>query len=643
MVKRVLFLTAALLTMALAGCDPDGDGKSSVEVKAKESKEGVTASASEASAEATAAAEAKIAAEKAAAEQKAAEEKAKAEADAKEKSEALERDKALAEAKAKGEAAAKLEAEAKAKAVEAAQKAAEAAAKLAAEEKAKAEKKAEEDAKKAAEEEKAAKAEQEKKDAADKAERVENLKRISTRVFKLHHASAKEVADKFNSTWSGEFGDKYKVTKMAQAFEESNSVMVSAPNIILDACQRVIDEIDREAQQVYIEARFVELGNTASHKVGIDWSMLGGMSGTATLGGGIQSYVVGKGVQNYTREINSKSDGITKYSVSGASGSTGSGSSQSAWTGDSDGTISYFNGTLDFSQMSLTLKALDATQDAKTFSNPKIIVSSGKKATVDMTTKYPNVKISAKRTEASASTSLDIASNMEAIPGTDAMMFAKEAFFSWGISLDVTPRIGTNGLINVSIVPTISSLDSWVETGASDSSSGTVSSKYPIIKVQRLISEFNLESGTTAVIGGLSVTEENQVDNGIPVLRSIPWVGPRIFGSLERVKTQKEIIVFVTVGLVNPHRVEPGAGLPKNAILGRQYIKGQKLEPGDRPEKNMEGFDSLDMRPLEEQAKDPLKQQKTSFDFKDYIPFRKESDVKASKAGTDSEGSKQGH
>ena len=443
------------------------------------------------------------------------------------------------------------------------------------------------------------------------------LSRIESRIFKLNHASAVEVAEKLNEMWNGEFGQVWKVTKMAVAFQESNSIMVTAPRPILTACEKSIGELDIEAPQVYIEARFVELGNVASHKVGIDWSMLNGMSGTATIGGGVQSTTVGNGVQEYSRALTGKGESTT-YKI----------------TGDkhTDGSVSYFNGTLNFSQMSLTVKALDSTEDAKTFSNPKIIVSSGKKATVDMTTKYPNVKVSAKRSDSGGNaTSLDIAAEMTPIPGEDKMMFAKEAFFSWGISLEVTPRIGTNGLINVSIVPTISSREDWVETG-SGGEEGTISSKYPVIKVQRLISEFNLESGTTAVIGGLSVSDEHQVDTGIPILRSIPWIGPRIFGSLERVKEQKEIVVFVTVGLVDPHKVAPDAGLPKNAILGRQYTKGQKLEPGDRPEKNMEGFDSLDMRSLEEQAQDPLRQLKgNGFRFSDYIPFAKDPNYKHEK------------
>ena len=480
------------------------------------------------------------------------------------------------------------------------------------------------------------KAEQEKADAKlkeEREERKEALRQIETRIFKLNHASATEVAENLNTMWNGEFGQVWKVTKMAVAFPESNTILVTAPRVILDACETAVGGLDVEAQQVYIEARFVELGNAASHRVGIDWTLLNGITATGNLEGGYKSFDLGKGVQNYTYSEGSGTvkKGATSYTLTG----------QDA-RGNSDATIGFFNGTLSLSQMSATLMALDSSGDTKMFSNPKIIVSSGKKAIVDMTTKYPNVKVSAKRTTG-VSDSLDIASNMEAIPGEDKFMFAKEAFFSWGISLEVTPRIGTNGLINVSIVPTISSLEDWVDTGTnSDSDEGTVSSKYPQIKVQRLITEFNLESGTTAVIGGLSRTEEVQVDDGIPVLREIPWIGPRLFGSMTREKVQREIVVFVTVGLVDPHAIAKDAGLPKNAVLGRQYTKGQKLEPGDRPEKNMEGFDSLDMRLLEDQAKDPLMKNPSpsAWDFGGLNPFMKDPNYQRPKGHIEKSGTK---
>lgn len=455
-----------------------------------------------------------------------------------------------------------------------------------------------------------------------KAERKENLRQIDTQIFRLNHASAQEVADKFNEMWNGEFGQNWKVTKMAVAFHESNAVMITAPRIILEACERMVQKLDVEAQQVYIEARFVELSNNASHKLGIDWQMLDGMKGSLALDAGWNER---------------KMDGVTTYDSSTGKYTI---DSSAAEQGTKSANLSYVNGTIGMSELYLILRALESSEDAKVFSNPKIIVSSGKKAKVDMTEKYPNVTISAKRTTSGSSDSLDLSMNMAAIPGEDKFMFAKEAFFSWGIELEVTPRISTNGLINVSIVPTISSQTDWVTSGASDTSekdsnAGTYSSKYPVINVQRLITEFNMASETTAVIGGLSKTVERQVDNGIPFLRDIWWIGPRLFGSKVRVKEQKEILVFVTVGLINPHKMKADAGLPKNAVLGRQYTRGQRLEPGDRPQTTLfEGVGSLDLRSMEEQAKDPLPEAKNddgSFMSSIPKPFTKDKNKKQKK------------
>ena len=450
-------------------------------------------------------------------------------------------------------------------------------------------------------------------------------RRISTRTFALSHADSTEVAEKFNATWSGDFGMGLKVARIAQAFPEANKVMVTAPGVVLDACAEVIREVDLPPKQVYIEARFVELSSTALHKLGIDWSMFEGMKGTATLGAGINGHNVGKGVEEYTRTTVDGS-GTTSYKISGG---TTSGTAKS-FKGDSDGSISHFNGTLDFSEMYLVMSALERENDTRIFSNPRIIVASGRKATVDMTTKYPNVTVAAKRTSNSNSDSLDLDMKMAAIPGEDKFMFAKEAFFSWGIELEVTPRVSTNGMINVSIVPTISSQTDWVTAGASDTSSkrsdsniGSYSAKYPVIDVQRLVTDFVMEDGSTAVIGGLSRTVEEQMDSGIPLLRDIPWLGNKLFGGKSRQKVQKEILVFVTVGYANPTKLDKSVGMPKNAVLGREYTSGLRKEPGDRIS-GVAGVTSLDLRSLEDQAADPAmtnREQKAEFRFP--LPFTK--------------------
>ena len=452
------------------------------------------------------------------------------------------------------------------------------------------------------------------------------LRRIATRTFKLAHADAEEVAAKFNETWSGDFGIGVKLVKIAQAFPEANTVMVTAPGVILDSCEKVIREIDVEPMQVYIEARFVELSSTALHKLGIDWSMLEGMKGSASFGGGVNFHDVGKGVQEYTRTT-ADSSGTTSYKLTGG---TTSGGDSGTYIGGDDGTISHFNGTLNFSEMYLVLSALERENDSRIFSNPRIIVASGKKATVDMTTKYPNVTVAAKRTSNSNSDSLDLDMKMAEIPGEDKFMFAKEAFFSWGIQLEVTPRVGTNGVINVSIVPTISSQTDWVTAGANDTNdkttknnAGSYSARYPVIDVQRLVTDFSMSDGTTAVIGGLSKTEEVQMDSGIPYLRDIPWIGDKLFGGKSRQKVQKEILVFVTVGFANPNRLEKDVGLPKNAVLGREYTNGFRKEPGDR-RSGTAGVTSLDLRSIETQAADPAWTNRTeNKEFRFPVPFTK--------------------
>ena len=427
---------------------------------------------------------------------------------------------------------------------------------------------------------------------AEKEERKENLRQIDTRVFRLNHASATELAEKFNEMWNGEFGQNWKVTKMAVAFQESNAIMITAPRVILDACERMVAELDVEARQVYIEARFVELSNNASHKLGIDWQMLDGMKGTLALDAGWNER---------------KMEGVTTYDSATGKYTIDTGAAES---GAKSANLSYINGTIGMSELALILRALESSEDAKVFSNPKIIVSSGKKAKVDMTEKYPNVTISAKRTTSGSSDSLDLSMNMAAIPGEDKFMFAKEAFFSWGIQLEVTPRVGTNGLINVAIVPTISSRTDWVSAGASDEGKstannvGSYSAKYPVIDVQRLVTDFTMRDGTTAVIGGLSKTTEEQMDSGIPYLRDIPWIGDKLFGGKSRQKVQKEILVFVTVGFANANTLDNDVGLPKNAVLGREYTRGFRKEPGDR-RSGTAGVTSLDLRSIERQAADP--------------------------------------
>ena len=461
------------------------------------------------------------------------------------------------------------------------------------------------------------------------------LEPMFTRTFVLNHASAKDLAELFNSTLGGGGRDpktgKPRGGQIATAFEGANVVVVTASEKILADCEQIIKSVDKAIPQIYIEARFIEVSNEAMHKLGLQWNQLESWGASVkNLEAGF-SYNNGR-IANYGTRVSSMTES-SNNNTSGSSGSTGGATSTSSSslsktievispTGVGSGTSSSsfnrsdldmawrnargFSGQLSVDDFRLAMSAFEQMDDVKIFSNPKIIVSNGKEARVDMTTKFPNVRVQATRNTSNGSDSLDISTQLEAIPGEDKLMFAKEVFFGWGITLSVKPRISPDGLINVEIVPTISQLDTDVTpTGFYQVKGGDSSaySSYPIIQVKRLTTDFTMKDGATAVIGGLSKTTEEDVDSGIPYLRKIPWIGPKLFGWKSRGKVQKEIIVCVTLGMADPADLPADVGLPKNAIVGREYIAGRKFEPGDRAG-GLADVMSLDMRAIEEKQAD---------------------------------------
>ena len=453
---------------------------------------------------------------------------------------------------------------------------------------------------------------------------------ILTRSFALNHASAKELADLFNQSYGKKDPKGAIILPIASSFDAANVVVVTATEKIIGECESIIKAVDKAVAQIYIEARFIELSNEALHKLGMQWNQLESWGASVRNLDGGWEYNNGRAA-NYGEPLSTRSTSSTSTSSDNKSANTSlSGSSSSSASSSSSTSTSLsdsrtynglvpsaigsangagisaadmawrnargFSGQLSVDDFRLALSAFETMTDAKVFSNPKIIVSNGKEAKVDMTTKYPNVTINSDYTGLN-SQNLSISTKLDVIPGEDKFMFAKEAFFSWGIQLSVTPRISPDGLISVEIVPTISDCTGYMQVNSSQETD-TPYTQYPIIEVKRLTTEFTMQDGATAVIGGLSKTTEEDVDSGIPYLRRIPWIGQSIFGWKSRQKVQKEILVFVTIGIADPSRLPKDIGLPKNAILGREYVTGAKLEPGDHNGSALEVL-SLDKRPID--------------------------------------------
>ena len=405
---------------------------------------------------------------------------------------------------------------------------------------------------------------------------------IFTRTYTLNHASAKELADLFNNSYGMKDAQGKLKVQIATPFIAANTVVVCANEKQLAECESIIKSVDKPVLQAYIEARFVELDAGSAKQLGIKWDSLksGWTSSVGPLSGGGQITSQKRSSIAESAAISSLSSSqATMYPFNSKNVPGPDLTYKNAWG---------LAGQMSVGEFSMTLQAIEAMDNSSVFSNPRVIVQNEHKASVDMTTKFPNINLRAESKDVSGIMSTTVDASIGTIPGEDKLMFAKEAFYAWGITLEVTPRISPDGLITVNIIPTISQLDTsvtadgfyQVETTSSDNA--TPYSKYPILEIKRIESQFTMKDGSTAVIGGLTKTVDTKEESGIPLLKDIPWIGPRIFGWTNRKKQQKEIIIFVTVGLANPEALPKDIGLPKNAVLAREFVEGRKKEPGDK-------------------------------------------------------------
>lgn len=462
------------------------------------------------------------------------------------------------------------------------------------------------------------------------------LEPVITRSFELKHASAKELSELFNKNYGKKDAKGTVILPIATCFEGANVVVVTATEKTIADCESIIKAVDKAVAQIYIEARFLELSSEAMRKLGVQWNQLESWGASVhNLKGGFEftdgkaaRYANGETTTMYTpKRFNedgkdiadgkSALDYVTKnYLVPGTIGEApGAGLSASSLGWER---ATGFSGQFSADDFSLALSAFESMGEGKVFSNPKVIVSNGKEAMVDMTTKFPNVKLTSQRNNSDYGAYLDMSAELQEIPGEkghkelnfkDKALFSGSCFFEWGITLSVKPRISPDGLISVEIIPTISQLNrdpnsGGTETGYYEVASDTSFGLFPIIEMKRILSEFTMKDGSTAVIGGLSKTVEEDVDTGIPYLRKIPWIGQKLFGWKSRQKVQKEIIVCVTLGIANPAELPKDIGLPKNAVLGREYVNGTRQEPGDREGGAVKAL-KLDLRDMDDKERMP--------------------------------------
>jgi general secretion pathway protein D len=138
-----------------------------------------------------------------------------------------------------------------------------------------------------------------------------------------------------------------------------------------------------------------------------------------------------------------------------------------------------------------------------------------------------------------------------------------------GVVMEVTPNVEEDGSISLTLNPKVTEFEGFLEYGGtgvalSGGVTVTVPSGFimPVFSVREIHTNVTVFDGATLVMGGLTREEVITVNDQVPVLGNIPWVG-RLFQSKGESRQKKNLLIFVTV-----NRISPGGSVAREQFPG---------------------------------------------------------------------------
>ncbi len=318
--------------------------------------------------------------------------------------------------------------------------------------------------------------------------------------------------------------------------DKHNMVIIKDIAPVHKSIKRLIKELDVEPTQVFVDVKFVSTTNTDALSDGVD---IGDDGLVASIGGASVPSRLPFGIGGDGFGV------LPGQTDAQAGGGNGSGANGVPGLNDTALASATTFGRLDFTQMSFTLRLLKQDMHTRVVQAPKLIALDNQEATIFVG-----------RTVRFAQTTA-----VEGQSGglTFTIKEAKNSPVETGFQLFMVPHVipGTNK-IRLDIIPEAETLvgrstDPNSPPGFDRFTSGVganqVSIDLPQIAQQTLVSSMLLESGQTAVIGGLITENDIKKVNKVPVLGDIPLLG-FFFKHEETTTTRESLIIFITPRII---------------------------------------------------------------------------------------------
>lgn len=230
-----------------------------------------------------------------------------------------------------------------------------------------------------------------------------------------------------------------------------------------------------------------------------------------------------------------------------------------------------------------TMRAMESAGVVKTLAEPNLTAISGESATFIAGGEFP-------------------------IPGgyscdpTTHVCTTQITYKKFGISLNFTPVVLTEGRISLRVMTEVSELsnDNAITVTQSSSATSTSSITIPAIRTRRAETTLEIPSGGSMAMAGLIQNQTKQAVNGLPGIDQLPVLG-QLFRSQDFVNNETELMVLVTPYVVRavaqkelarPDDGFAAASDAQSALLGRLnrlYGIAGKVEPVSGYETNF-GF-----------------------------------------------------
>jgi general secretion pathway protein D len=259
-------------------------------------------------------------------------------------------------------------------------------------------------------------------------------------------------------------------------------------------------------------------------------------------------------------------------------------------------------------EMKMIMRGLAQKKGVDLMTAPSVVAKSGQKALIEVIREfiYPTEFEPPQVTQGSASSSRTI--DGEPLGGSTPLATPASpsawATRNLGITLEIEPTIGENDfLVDLRFVPQITEFDGFINYGSpinvpnpnyktlfptSSNNPQTIAVTenridQPIFSTRRVSTSMTIYDGYTVACGGLMREDVQNVEDKVPILGDIPYVG-RLFQSKSENRIKSNLIIFVTAQIIDstgrPLRgAETGQVIPVSATPAVGSDPGEGVLP----------------------------------------------------------------